>query len=138
MSRAGVFYEFDERINTICSRSNMNLGNLTVLSKDLNTIFLETNKNTLLALDTNSQKTVWEIPLPYKLTALSISHDDALLAFGGANGKVILLDSANGNEVNRVTGNYGAVQQLAFSYNGYLLATAGFDGTVRIFGIKDN
>jgi len=133
VSNAGVFYQFDDRTNQICSKTILMGSNYSILSRDLNYLFHETSKNTILAVDTRTNQAIWEISKPLELTTIAISFDGSILALGERSGRVILLNSKTGKEIHRFSGNYGVVQRISFSEDGFFLATAGSDGTTRIF-----
>ena len=133
VSNAGVFYQFDDRTNIICSKTNLIGSNLALLSHDLNYIYLESSKNSILAIDTRTNQSIWEILIPSDLTSIAISFDGSILALGNSSGRVILLNSKTGKEIHQFTGNYGAVQRISFSEDGFFLATIGSDGTTRLF-----
>jgi len=135
VSNAGVFYQFDDRTNYICSKTNLIGSNFSILSRDLNYLYQETSNNKILAVDTRTNQSIWEISKPLELTSIAISFDGSILALGERSGRVILLNSKTGKEIHRISGNYGVVQRISFSEDGFFLATAGSDGTTRLFGM---
>lgn len=136
ISNAGGFSQFDDRTSFICSKTYLIGSNLSTLSHDLNYIFQETSNNSIVATDTSTNKTIWEIKIPSDVTTIAISFDGSILALGDSTGQVVLLNSKNGEEIRRFTGNYGSVQRISFSEDGYFLGTVGTDGTTRLFIIS--
>ncbi|PKK83839.1 MAG: hypothetical protein CVT49_06755 [candidate division Zixibacteria bacterium HGW-Zixibacteria-1] len=54
----------------------------------------------------------------------------------GHDGSVVLRDAATGLQLKRLEGHLAPIIRGAFNRSGTLLATAGWDNTVRIWGIK--
>ena len=70
-----------------------------------------------------------------KVLALAISSDGSIVAIGNDKGELLLLHGHDGSLLARLTGNFGTVQAIEFSNDGTKIATAGSDGTVRIFAV---
>ncbi|NOX55474.1 MAG: protein kinase [Planctomycetes bacterium] len=89
----------------------------------------------LLRADTGQLQAIWpESGAP--ITAIALTADESLGAFGTRNGKVCLMRVPAGKLVASADAHRDEVQSLAFSQNGRLLATASRDGTVGIWGIE--
>jgi len=82
---------------------------------------------------------IWEIKKPGTVTeCISFSYDGKLLALGGAkNGSINILDTETGKEVFTITGHSGAVLSLIFFRKEKKLASAGKDGTIRLWDLND-
>jgi RNA polymerase sigma factor (sigma-70 family) len=68
-------------------------------------------------------------------TALAVSPDRQLVAWGGTDGKVRLCDAVTGKERRRFEGHEGHVWSVAFAPDGLVLATGGADHTVRLWDV---
>ena len=62
-----------------------------------------------------------------------LSPDDATLAIGTDTGIIELLDVRTGILLKTLTGHTGAVSSLAWSPDGKLLASGGYDGTTLLW-----
>jgi WD40 repeat protein len=95
----------------------------------------------------------------FDATSVAYSADGKLLALGGADNQIRLIDPASGKEVRRLAGHQprtyqpardpknavdllvgnvgkGNVTTVAFSPNGKLLASGGWDETVRVWNVE--
>jgi WD40 repeat protein len=72
-------------------------------------------------------------PLPNRLLALAFSPDGKLLAAGGADGVIHLLQGDDGKVVRSLAGHTSSVTGLAFHAGGKILASASKDRTVRLW-----
>jgi hypothetical protein len=57
--------------------------------------------------------------------------------FGNDQGAVYLWDAASGNQVAVLRGHIAQISKIAFSSDGSLMATASYDGTVRLWHLND-
>jgi WD40 repeat protein len=73
-----------------------------------------------------------EIPL----TSLAFSPDSQLAAIGQADGLIFFVDLTTFEIIANLRGHLGSVDHLAFSIDGSYLASGGIDGTVRIWGLR--
>jgi hypothetical protein len=70
---------------------------------------------------------------PSGITALAFSADGKYIAVGTDIGTIHLYNTADGKPLTQLSGLSGAAYALAFSPNGDNIASAGFDGIVRIY-----
>lgn len=86
---------------------------------------------------------VWTVPAATKqlgataipVVALEVSPDKKWIAVPSADGKVDLIDLANGQIAKSFAGHAGAITSVGFSGNSARLITGGADKTVRIWDI---
>jgi WD40 repeat protein len=74
-------------------------------------------------------------PLPGRIYALRFSPDGKTFAAGSSldgKGEVRVYQTADGKQVSRLEGQPGAVYTLSYRRDGKVLASAGFDGVVRL------
>jgi WD40 repeat protein len=95
--------------------------------------------------DVDARQKVWEAPgrpppaanapptPPYAVFALAFSRDDKLLAVGGSDAQVHLLNPSDGKPLRTIPGHTSTVTGLAFHPSGTILASASRDATVRLW-----
>ena len=76
---------------------------------------------------------VWSTNVEDYATSLAVSSDGTLTALGNAAGELRVLDSLSGEVRFRVTAHRGAIVAAAWSPKQRVLATAGQDGTARLY-----
>lgn len=79
----------------------------------------------------------WDVAVGAPVAALSVSPDGRLLAAALASRAVVVLDSADGQELWRWSGHAGRVEAVAFSPDGRRLAAAGGDASIRVRHLLD-
>lgn len=85
-------------------------------------------------LDLRSGEPAHEIRTVQWVTRVSFSRDGSRLAAASANRPVgSVVDVATGAEVLSLEGHTGAIEDIEWSPNGTSIATAGTDGTARVF-----
>src|SRR6185436_287968 len=88
--------------------------------------------------DTVSRRVYKRLPLEKDVHALSLAFrpQASLVALGQADGKIRIINLATFRTEATLSGHHGAVTHVAFSLNGFYLASGGEDGTIRLWGIK--
>jgi len=92
--------------------------------------------NTTITLwDMNNGKQVWQSAALSQPSALAFNADGRLLAAGESNGKVELLDAADGFSIKVITAHQNAVLAVAFSPDSAFVATGSQDKTAVIWDV---
>jgi WD40 repeat protein len=74
---------------------------------------------------------------PVESLAVVYSPDGRLLAAGGKDKTISLLDAGTGEMLREIPGHNGMVYRLAFTPDGQTLVSGGGDGTVRLWNVAD-
>lgn len=77
----------------------------------------------------------WITEAAPKVTVVAISADGGKVAAGTRSGLVVVWDTASGEVVSTLVGHRGDINGAAFSRDGRLLATAGDDGSARVWDV---
>lgn len=77
---------------------------------------------------------IWELELPEAVTALALTPKGKLAAAATLDDAIVVVDTETGEEKSRLSGHVGGTNALAF-LSGSVLASAGEDGTVRLWNI---
>ncbi|MFZ6031384.1 MAG: hypothetical protein ACOYYS_27045 [Chloroflexota bacterium] len=72
-----------------------------------------------------------------QITALAFSPDNRLIAVGMWDGSIAIVDVANWQVIATFNGHIGPVNAIAFSGDGKTMATAGEDGLVKLWAVRD-
>jgi len=137
-SLAGVFSIWDDRVNNLCPTSYQYIGGKSGFSDNLG-LLVYTNPNGVLeGYNTANGTTIWRYVPENLITALAVSPDGSIVAFGNALGNMIFINGQDGKFISEITGNFGKLWAIEFSEDGKKIATTGEDGTARIFGIVVN
>lgn len=134
-STAGTFFDWSEQTINICKASFYQQTHLLAMSHDLNFLAYIKGNGWLEAYDPISDKVLWTNNNHHAITAIALSPDGSMVAIGSPDGILTFLDGKTGRDLFKITGNYGSLQAIAFTGQGNIVATAGFDGTVRLFGV---
>lgn len=119
-----VIYKFEEAIESIAlSRGNL----LAIASENMITIWDRIAKSEVgkFTFDDN------------KIRCLAFSPDELLLAYGGNDRTIRLLDTSTWREIARLEGHHNFVRSICFSPDGSLLVSGSNDGTVRLWNVKN-
>lgn len=98
-------------------------------------------ENTLRAWNVTTGRQRWEKDVGDGIIAAALpSHDPDFIAYGGGddNFDIRMRYSDDGDWRGEVAGHTGRVVCLAFKPNSYLLASASWDTTIRIWDVGDN
>ena len=71
-----------------------------------------------------------------RINGIAWSPDGKLIAYGVADGGIVVIDAVDGDIVQELSGHNLPVTTVAFSPDGKLLASGSLDGTVRLWGLK--
>ncbi|MCB8980699.1 MAG: hypothetical protein H6657_25085 [Ardenticatenaceae bacterium] len=76
-----------------------------------------------------------EILFDFNGASVAFSPDGFLLATGNSTGYINIFNANTGEEVGNIHGHIDDIVKLAFTHNGQYLATASWDGTVKLWDI---
>jgi eukaryotic-like serine/threonine-protein kinase len=91
----------------------------------------------LKAIDAETGQLLWNLQLKGRVKCIRLSADDARLALGGTDPRILILDAATGAELLELRGHYHQVARLSFSPDRRLLVSADFDGEVRVWSLDE-
>ena len=108
--------------------------------KDNGTLISGGEDDTLRAWDVTTGRQRWEKDVSYRVFAVALpSHNPHFIAYGGRdNHKIRMRYSEDGAWRGEVEGHTASVLSLAFKPNSYVLASGGYDTTIRIWDVGDN
>ena len=108
--------------------------------KDNETLISGGDDDTLRAWNVTTGRQRWEQSVGNRVFAVALpSHDPHFIAYGGAdNHDIRMRYSDDGDWRGQVEGHTHYVITLAFKPNSYLLASGGYDDTVRIWDVGNN
>lgn len=75
--------------------------------------------------------------VPSPATCLATNADKRLLAVGGADGKVAIVETANGKVTKTFDAHPGGVTEISISQDGSKLATVGADKQVKVWNVAE-
>jgi len=134
-SAAGTLPDWNELAKNICAKS---IGAILPAFSNNLTVMAYVNPSGLIeGYDTATKQILWRYTPDNRITALAITPDGSIVAAGTENGKIVFVNAQNGDLLIEVVGNFGAIRAMKFSDDGRKLATAGDDGTTRLFGIAN-
>lgn len=119
--------------------------NFVSFSPDGKQIASASNDNTVRIWEVSSGKELLKLDQSDPVVALAFSPNGQLLAtacaYGGAstckNTGVTLWNTATGEAVRKLMGHRNCIQAVAFDASGQWLASAGDDGTVRLWNVSE-
>jgi serine/threonine protein kinase/WD40 repeat protein len=95
--------------------------------------------DSVIVVDPDGHEIVGRWDLPHGALSLSWSSDGRRLAAGGGYRDIVLIDpDAPNAPLRTLHGHKGAVVSLSYSHRGHLLASASWDGTVRLWHPESN
>lgn len=140
-SAAGVVPIWHDETKRFCAKSFSYVNSISALSTNMQLFVYRSSNGFIEGFDPVKNQLLWKYPSQgkpdSKITALAVSSNGSIVAIGDESGKLLLLDGTEGQLLAELTGNFGAVQAIEFSSNDLKLATTGFDGMIRIFGVSE-
>ena len=116
--------------------THADVGTAVAVSADGKLAVSASNDGAILAFDPAAPKEAKKIEGPGgPVTALAVNADSSLLAATSNAGVVKLANPADGADKFRVAGHTGAINAIAFNPKAPQFATAGVDGTARIWRV---
>ena len=80
-----------------------------------------------------SEEVLYSSEVKEPIYAVEMSHDEKFIAFGAADYVLRLWDYEKGEVSNELHGHSSRISDIDFSYNGELMASASWDGTVQLW-----
>ena len=108
------------------------------ISPDGNILATATERGEVMRwdLEAGTKELIYQTPENVPVHALRFSNSGKYLAFGDDRGEVILWDMSNNLPYTDLTAHFSRVNDVAFSPDDLLFASASWDGTVEIWDMK--
>lgn len=109
-----------------------------IFSRAGNVMISSSIDHKIMTYDMVESRKVYDISFPNEVMAISANKEESMVAASFSNGKINIFDSRESKAVRSIGAHNGCTTALRFSsINNFILASAGYDGAVKLFDLRN-